>query len=93
MNALSHPVAETVEETTPRTLALAVPVELMSLFEESVKVKTSFWRLEDRDRRGFVRYIEDAKTPTTRERRAAIVAMSLIGLARDLPDENANRLG
>jgi len=77
----------------PRTQALSIPVELMSLFEESAKVKASFWRLEDRDRRGFLRYIEEAKSPTTRERRAAIVAMSLIGLARDIRDENVGRLG
>lgn len=77
----------------PRINALSVPVELMTLFEESAKVKASFWRLEDRDRRGFLRYIEEATTPVTRERRAAIVAMSLIGLARDLRDENAERLG
>ena len=70
-----------------------IPVELIALFDESAKVKASFWRLEEHDRRGFVRYVEEAKTPTTRERRAAIVAMSLIGLARDLDDENALRLG
>ena len=69
------------------TPALHVPLELGSLFEESAKVKASFGRLDDRDRQGFVRYIEEARTPATRERRAAIVAMSLIGLARDLPDD------
>ena len=72
-----------------RTPVLAIPCELSALFEESAKVKASFWRLEDRDRRGFLRYIDEAKTPATRERRTAIVAMSLIGLARDLRDEHA----
>jgi hypothetical protein len=67
--------------------ALAIPAELSTLFEESAKMKTSFWRLEDRERRGFLRYIEEAKTPHTRERRAAIIAMSLMGLARDIKDE------
>ncbi len=66
--------------------APALPSELVALFDESAKVKASFWRLEDRDRRGFVRYIDEAGTPATRERRAAIVAMSLVGLARDLDD-------
>lgn len=80
-------VAFTVD--VPRMPILAIPRELCALFEESAKVKASFWRLEDRDRRGFLRYIDEAKTPSTRERRSAIVAMSLIGLARDLRDEHA----
>jgi uncharacterized protein YdeI (YjbR/CyaY-like superfamily) len=70
-----------------RAPVLAIPGELSSLFEESAKMKTSFWRLEDRERRGFLRYIEEAKTPHTRERRAAIIAMSLMGLARDIKDD------
>ena len=68
-------------------LASAIPAELLALFEESGKMKASFWRLDDRDRRGFLRYIEEAKTPVIRERRAAMIAMSLMGLARDIPDE------
>lgn len=74
---------------TPRSPVLAIPRELCALFEESAKVKASFWRLAERDRRGFLRYIDEAKTSPTRERRAAIVGMSLIGLARDLRDEHA----
>jgi uncharacterized protein YdeI (YjbR/CyaY-like superfamily) len=70
-----------------RPPALAVPGELLALFEESAKMKTSFWRLEDQERRGFVRYIDEAKTPTIRERRAAIIAMSLMGLARDIKED------
>ena len=77
------PVALVPGESPP------VPSELGALFDESAKVEASFWRLEERDRRGFIRYIEEAKTAATRERRAAIVSMSLIGLARDLPDEQA----
>jgi uncharacterized protein YdeI (YjbR/CyaY-like superfamily) len=67
--------------------SLSVPAELAALFEESAKMNASFARLVDRDRRGFVRFIEEAKTSVTRERRAAIVAMSLMGLAVDLPDD------
>jgi hypothetical protein len=52
-------------------------------------MKASFWRLTDRDRRGFVRYIEEPRSVMTRERRAALVAMSLIGLARDLRDDGS----
>ena len=37
--------------------------------------------MEERDRRGFVRYIELGTTDSARERRAAIVATSLVGLA------------
>jgi uncharacterized protein YdeI (YjbR/CyaY-like superfamily) len=66
---------------TPVAPVLAIPAELAALFAESEKVERSFWRLNDRDRRGFVRYVVEAKTDATRERRAAIVAMSLIGLA------------
>jgi hypothetical protein len=69
--------------------ALAVPVELGMLFEESAKMKASFWRLSDRDRRGFVRYIEETRSVMTRERRAAMVAMSLMGLARDMRDDGS----
>jgi uncharacterized protein YdeI (YjbR/CyaY-like superfamily) len=68
---------------------LAVPEELRALFDESPKMKASFWRLTDRDRRGFVRYIDEPKSVMTRERRAAIVAMSLMGLARDLRDDGS----
>ncbi|MDB4933728.1 MAG: hypothetical protein JWP87_700 [Labilithrix sp.] len=61
--------------------ALAIPAELAALFEESTKAKSTYDRLEERDRRGFIRYIELATTPIARERRAAIVATSLLGLA------------
>jgi len=52
-------------------------------------MNASFWRLSDRDRRGFLRYIDEPKSVLTRERRAAIVAMSLMGLARDLHDDGS----
>ncbi len=68
---------------------LVVPVELRALFEDSPKMKASFWRLTDRDRKGFVRYIDEPRSVMTRERRAAIVAMSLMGLARDLRDDGS----
>jgi uncharacterized protein YdeI (YjbR/CyaY-like superfamily) len=86
MNALSFDVLPYQQPTAP---VLVVPVELRNLFEESPKMKASFWRLTDRDRRGFLRYIEETKSVTTRERRAAIVAMSLMGLARDLRDDGS----
>ncbi|MDB4996381.1 MAG: hypothetical protein JWM74_3813 [Myxococcaceae bacterium] len=60
---------------------LAIPVELAALFEESTKAKSTYFRLDERDRRGFIKYIEFATTTVARERRAAIVATSLIGLA------------
>jgi uncharacterized protein YdeI (YjbR/CyaY-like superfamily) len=64
-----------------------IPAELRSLFDESPPMRISFARLSDRDRRGFVRYIEEPQSIMTRERRAALVAMSLMGLARDLATE------
>jgi uncharacterized protein YdeI (YjbR/CyaY-like superfamily) len=68
-------------DVTPAPLTLAIPAELTALFEESPTAEASFRNLNERDRRGFVRYVVEAKTDATRERRAAIVAMSLIGLA------------
>jgi uncharacterized protein YdeI (YjbR/CyaY-like superfamily) len=70
----------------------AIPAELLALFGQSAKVKTSFHRLPESDRRGFVRYINDATSAPARQRRAAIIAMSLVGLARDLRDENVGIL-
>ena len=66
---------------------LTVPEELLALFEESPKAEASFANLHDEDRRGFVRYINEARVPTTRERRAAIIAMSLLGLANEQPTD------
>jgi uncharacterized protein YdeI (YjbR/CyaY-like superfamily) len=78
--------------SAPLAVALAIPAELLALFDESAKVKASFHRLSERDRRGFVEYIEGATSSVVRERRAAIIAMSLFGLARDLSDENVGLL-
>lgn len=67
--------------------AIVVPCELAALFDESTKAKSTYDRLDERDRRGFVKYIELATTTTARERRAAIVATSLIGLAATLAND------
>jgi len=64
-----------------------MPVELATLFEESNKAKSTYYRLDERDRRGFVKYIELATTTIARERRAAIVATSLIGLAASFAND------
>jgi uncharacterized protein YdeI (YjbR/CyaY-like superfamily) len=80
-----------LEQTRP-TPTLVIPVELAGLFEESTKAKSTYFRLDERDRRGFVKYIELATTRIARERRAAIVATSLIGLAASMANaENASR--
>ena len=72
--------------------APVVPPELATLFEESNKAKETYYRLDERDRRGFVKYIELATTAVARERRAAIVATSLIGLAASMANvEDATR--
>jgi uncharacterized protein YdeI (YjbR/CyaY-like superfamily) len=65
---------------------LTIPVELAALFEESSKAKATYYRLDDHDRRGFIRYIELATTPLARERRAAIIATSLLGLSARFAD-------
>ena len=77
-------------DAAPAALALVVPAELRALFAESEKMKASFSRLPERDRRGFVRYVEESRSVMTRERRAAVVAMSLMGLARDLRDDGTS---
>jgi uncharacterized protein YdeI (YjbR/CyaY-like superfamily) len=71
-------------EQARQTPALAIPTELAALFEESTKAKSTYYRLDERDRRGFVKYIELATTTVARERRAAIVATSLIGLSHSM---------
>lgn len=82
-----HPTSDAQKPVrAPAPPTLGIPVELSALFDESPKTKASFWRLDERERRGFVGYIEEAKTQHTRERRASIIAMSLIGLARDVAD-------
>lgn len=61
---------------------VVVPSELQALLRESAKAQSSFQRLSERERRGFCSYVDEATRLDTRERRAAIVAMSLIGLAQ-----------
>jgi uncharacterized protein YdeI (YjbR/CyaY-like superfamily) len=77
-----------LEQARP-TPTLVIPVELAALFEESTKAKSTYFRLDERDRRGFVTYIELATTTIARERRAAIVATSIIGLAASMANAAA----
>ncbi len=63
----------------------AIPVELARLFDTSETAQSTYARMEERDRRGFITYIELGPTPTARERRAAIVATSLVGLSTVIP--------
>ena len=74
MNA-AGPVARSGSPVTP------IPIELARLFEASATAHATYARMEERDRRGFIHYIELGPTPSARERRAAIVATSLVGLA------------
>lgn len=90
MNALAYDILPPPQHPADAALpTLAVPAELATLFEESAKMKASFWRLTDRERRGFVRFVDDSNSGITRERRAVIVAMSLMGLACDLRDDGS----
>ena len=91
MNAArAYDLFDVSPDPIPSQPALVVPAELRALFGESPKMKASFTRLPERDRRGFVRYIEETRSLMTRERRAAVVAMSLMGLARDLRDDGTS---
>lgn len=76
-------------EQARATPTLMVPAELAALFEQSTKAKSTYYLLDERDRRGFVKYIELATTAVARERRAAIVATSLIGLAASMANVEA----
>jgi len=88
MNAAhAYDLFDLSQETVSTVPTLVLPAELRALFEESAKMKASFMRLPERDRSGFVRYIAEPRSVMTRERRAAVVAMSLMGLARDLRDD------
>ena len=75
-------------DLTRLTSSVVVPAELAALFEESTKAKSTYYRLDERDRRGFVKYIELATSTLARERRSAIVASSLIGLAASMANES-----
>ena len=82
--ALAYRLFDVPADAPASVPTLIVPAELQALFAESPRMKLSFSRLTERDRRGFVSYIEETRSVMTRERRAAVVAMSLMGLARDL---------
>lgn len=61
------------------------------MFATNQTVAATYARMQERDRRGFLSYIELGTTPSARERRAAIVATSLLGLStvireRELPE-------
>ncbi|AKV04524.1 hypothetical protein AKJ09_11187 [Labilithrix luteola] len=79
MNAVSAPASLLPESFVPR--------ELLALLEQSPRAQESFGRLNDRDRAGMVAYVEEAKQSSVRQHRAAVVAMSLYGLATDLPED------
>ena len=83
-----HDRGASLEQARP-TPTLMVPAELAALFEESIKAKSTYYRLDERDRCGFVKYIELATTAVARERRAAIVATSLVGLAASMANIEA----
>jgi len=83
--AVSSLSAESARHAPPTALApVALPAELAVLFEESAKAESTYYLLDEHDRVGFVKFIELATTAVARERRAAIVATSLIGLAASL---------
>jgi len=71
--------AATLDRTPPSVLA--IPVELARMFDASATAHATYPRMEERDRRGFITYIELGATPSAREHRATIVATSLVGLA------------
>jgi len=88
MNAPAYDILR--HPTTAAGSTLSVPAELGTFLEESPKMKASFSRLTDSERRGFVRFVvDDSSSAIARERRAVIVAKSLMGLACDLRDDGS----
>ena len=71
--------ATSLDRSAPQVAA--IPLELARLFETSETAQATYGRMRERDRRGFITYIELGTTPSARERRAAIVATSLVGLS------------
>jgi uncharacterized protein YdeI (YjbR/CyaY-like superfamily) len=67
-----------------QVLGLTIPVELGVLLDQSSTARARFWRLEDTERLGFVRYIEEGESSSSRHQRATRIATSLLGAASDL---------
>ncbi|CAN5924913.1 hypothetical protein BH11MYX4_BH11MYX4_49160 [soil metagenome] len=59
--ALAYDLFDLSQDTLTAAPALVLPAELRVLFDESAKMKASFQRLSERDRRGFVRYIDEPR--------------------------------
>jgi uncharacterized protein YdeI (YjbR/CyaY-like superfamily) len=59
---------------------IPLPRELADVLDAH-DVRRAFERLPDRERWSFASYVSEAKLPPIRERRAALVAMRLRGVA------------
>ena len=58
---------------------LMLPRELAEMLDESPRSLAVFQRLDEKSRHEYCAYVAEATLPATRERRAALVAMSLAG--------------
>jgi uncharacterized protein YdeI (YjbR/CyaY-like superfamily) len=68
-------------------LALAIPAELGVLLDRSSRARARFWRLDNGERFAFVRFVDEAKTPSSRQWRATIAVTRLsVAAARPRPD-------
>lgn len=73
--------ASTTEVEIKSFLEVSIPVELGVLLDRSLPARSRFWCLEDVERTGLVRFVDEATTASSREWRASIVANSLLGAA------------
>ena len=80
---LDMSAAASLSLVRPRLATALVPRELEEVLSESRRAQFAFNLLSDRDRGGFVRYVDEATIPAIRERRAAFVAMSLVTLSTE----------
>ena len=80
-SAMTAAALPSVSSFTTSPAPLVLPRELAEMLGEDQRLRDSFDRLPDRDRRNFCTYVAEAALTATRERRAAFVAMSLAGLS------------
>jgi uncharacterized protein YdeI (YjbR/CyaY-like superfamily) len=69
-----------IMDAAPAKAPLILPRELAEVLSDSPRSLAVFERLDGEQRMTYCAYVAEAALPATRERRAALVAMSLAGL-------------
>lgn len=66
-------------------LGPTIPAELGELLDRNASARARFWRLEDAERTGFVRFVEESASSTLRACRAMALARGLLGASAEEP--------